>query len=69
VQWIWFHGLRAIPVIPPDNPHPTFGQDPLQLDQMKLAQAQNLSGLPAGAHSHHCPADTAANIDLVCCTA
>ena len=34
---------------------------------MKLAQAQDLSGLTAEACSHHGPADTAANIDLVCC--
>jgi hypothetical protein len=67
MQRIWFHGLGAISLIPPDNPHPAFGQYPLQLSQMKLAQTQGLPRLPAEAHPYHCPADTAANVDLVCC--
>lgn len=67
VQWIWFHGLGAIPLIPPDNPHSAFRQDPLQLSQVKLAQAQGLPRLPAKAHPHHCPGDTAPNVDLVFC--
>jgi hypothetical protein len=67
MQWVWFHSLGAIPLIPPDYPHPTFGQDPLQLSQVKLAQAQGLPRLQAEAHPYLRATDTTRNVDLLCC--
>jgi hypothetical protein len=63
----WTLSLRAARLILLDNPHSTFGQNPLQSGQMKLAQVQHVR-LPADARSHRCAADTGAPIiDLVCC--
>ena len=59
--------LRAVRLVLPDNPHSTFGQNPLQPEQMRLAQVQRVR-LPADARSHRCAADAGAVIiDLVCC--
>jgi hypothetical protein len=67
VLWSWLLGLRAARLVLLDNPHSAFGQDPLQLNQMRLAQAQH-PRIPADAHSHRCSPDTAAPImDFVLC--
>jgi hypothetical protein len=63
----WVLGIRAAGLVLLHNPHSTFRQDPLQLSQMSLAQAQHIR-FPADAYSHRSPADTAAPIiDLVLC--
>lgn len=67
VLWSWCLGLTAARLILLDNPHSAFGQDPSQLNQMRLAQAQHVR-IPADAHSHRCSPDTAAPItDFVLC--
>jgi hypothetical protein len=38
----WTFSLRAARLILLDNPHSTFGQNPLQSGQMKLAQVQHV---------------------------
>lgn len=59
--------LRTVWVILLDNPDSALGQDPSQLGQMRLTQAQQIR-LPADAHAYSCSPDTGALIiDLVRC--
>lgn len=66
-MWSGVLGDRAVRLVLLDNPHSVFGQDPLQLSQMRPAQAQ-YPRIPADAHSHRCSPDAAAPIiDFVLC--